>query len=437
MTTKFSQFAAATTLTGAEQPVGLQGGNNVTFTLAQYVTYFQEQPWAANFLPDADATRSLGSATERWTNGYFATQLYVGASNTPVLNSDGGVGRIVKTPAETTAGVTPTDYSKSANPESVLRFGADPTGVADSLAAFNAAQSVGIDYVLVPAGTYYLSANPAAGMWNIASGATFTGPGVLSGQIIQRQGMNSNYTLRIISNAQTTAQLIPLNFELGFYQTASPNAADQFGQTTECWTPAGGSVVWNGELVGTYGSFSHFGSGSLNALYGGSFEGFNSGSATATLIVGVNASANNGGVAAGDPTQTPTNNGAATNLRAVTGLCNNKSSGVVAAAAALYADGPHNTGGGTITNCYGVFVEDQTAGLTNYAIKTGAGLVSFGDLMALRKLVTAGLPAASAANEGYAALVTDATTPTIGAPLVGGGAAWAIAVSTGTQWVTV
>lgn len=37
------------------------------------------------------------------------------------------------------------------------------------------------------------------------------------------------------------------------------------------------------------------------------------------------------------------------------------------------------TGGGTITTAYGVKVEDITAGATNYALYTGAGLVRFGD----------------------------------------------------------
>lgn len=35
--------------------------------------------------------------------------------------------------------------------------------------------------------------------------------------------------------------------------------------------------------------------------------------------------------------------------------------------------------GGTLTNNYGLYIEDQTAGTNNWAIKTGKGLVSFGD----------------------------------------------------------
>jgi hypothetical protein len=46
----------------------------------------------------------------------------------------------------------------------------------------------------------------------------------------------------------------------------------------------------------------------------------------------------------------------------------------------LHIGTPTNTGGGTITTVYGVKVEDQTAGATNYALYTGAGAVRLGAL---------------------------------------------------------
>ena len=57
-------------------------------------------------------------------------------------------------------------------PVNVLDFGADPTGVADSLAAFNAALAVG-NYVVVPIGTYKVT-----GKINIVAGKAFVGLGV-------------------------------------------------------------------------------------------------------------------------------------------------------------------------------------------------------------------------------------------------------------------
>jgi hypothetical protein len=57
-------------------------------------------------------------------------------------------------------------------PVNVLDFGADPTGVADSLAAFNAALAAG-NYVVVPIGTYKVT-----GTINIVAGKAFVGLGV-------------------------------------------------------------------------------------------------------------------------------------------------------------------------------------------------------------------------------------------------------------------
>jgi len=63
----------------------------------------------------------------------------------------------------------------SGAPINVLDYGADPTGVADSLAAFNAALTAG-NYVVVPIGTYKVT-----GTINIVAGKAFVGFGV-SGQ---------------------------------------------------------------------------------------------------------------------------------------------------------------------------------------------------------------------------------------------------------------
>lgn len=51
-----------------------------------------------------------------------------------------------------------------------------------------------------------------------------------------------------------------------------------------------------------------------------------------------------------------------------------------------------NSGGGTMTTNYGLFIQDQTAGSTNYALYTNAGLVRFGDRILPQQATTAGAP---------------------------------------------
>ena len=78
-------------------------------------------------IPGADNTYTLGSATKSYA------QMYLGSAHAPVLNG-GIIGYWPPTPAETAAGVTPTNY---AYPELwVERYGADPTGSTDSGVAF-------------------------------------------------------------------------------------------------------------------------------------------------------------------------------------------------------------------------------------------------------------------------------------------------------------
>lgn len=57
----------------------------------------------------------------------------------------------------------------------------------------------------------------------------------------------------------------------------------------------------------------------------------------------------------------------------------NDGSGALANAIAIRVGTNINDGGGSITNNYGIKVENQTSGATNYAIFTGTGPVKFGD----------------------------------------------------------
>jgi hypothetical protein len=171
---------------------------------------------------------------------------------------------------------------------------------------------------------------------------------------------------------------IPNVFRLGL-NPSFDSTLNQMGVSEEGWTFASNTKNFSGQQVGSYGSWSHFGSGSVNAIYGGAFEAFNAGSGNATVVYGSNGNAYCGGVAAGWPVQTATNNGNCTNLRGVNGRAANISTGTVTTAVGLYAGTSQNTGGGAITTSVGVDVGDQTAGATNYAIRTGLGKIYFGD----------------------------------------------------------
>jgi len=188
----------------------------------------------------------------------------------------------------------------------------------------------------------------------------------------------SPYIMQIVDAGGLNSQIITFNIEQEINPTSAVGYLN-FIFAGEMFTPTSNSQTFTGSQQTIYGSFSHFGSGALTAGYGGDFEAFNSGPAAAGLIAGCTATANNGGVAAGNPVQTPTNNGTATNLRAFDGICKNLSSGTVTNAAAFYAEAAIKPGGGTITNAWGLLVADQTVATNNWAIQTGIGKVQFGD----------------------------------------------------------
>jgi hypothetical protein len=93
---------------------------------------------AQSLIPSVTNTYNIGSPAYTWANGYFGTALYVGGI--PVLTYP-------ITTQETTAGITPTNYLYP--PGNVLRYGADPTGVADSTAAFQSALN-SVSYIVSP-----------------------------------------------------------------------------------------------------------------------------------------------------------------------------------------------------------------------------------------------------------------------------------------------
>jgi hypothetical protein len=88
-----------------------------------------------------------------------------------------------------------------------------------------------------------------------------------------------------------------------------------------------------------------------------------------------------------------------------------------------------------VTNSYGLLLDNVDEGTNNRAIKTGLGLVEFGDALALDPITVAALPAAAAGNKGWMRTVSDSTAvASEGQTCVGGGTATALAFSTGSVW---
>ncbi|MBI4460385.1 MAG: hypothetical protein HY648_10055 [Acidobacteria bacterium] len=79
----------------------------------------------------------------------------------------------------------------------------------------------------------------------------------------------------------------------------------------------------------------------------------------------------------------------------------NKGSGVITNAHGSLIRSTLNSGSGSITNNYGLRIENQTAGTNNWAIKTGTGVVEFGDMASAPILnATTGFRVNSAATDG-------------------------------------
>jgi hypothetical protein len=110
---------------------------------------------------------------------------------------------------------------------SVIDFGADPTGVADSTAAFNSAIAAGVKILLIPAGTYKVSSlNLNKMVWLIGQGRYSS--------TIQITGSGNIHGITVIGDgALSGAQLIRMfGFKLA-YTGAGQTAASG---TNNCWS---------------------------------------------------------------------------------------------------------------------------------------------------------------------------------------------------------
>lgn len=91
-------------------------------------------------------------------------------------------------------------------------------------------------------------------------------------------------------------------------------------------------------------------------------------------------------------------------------------------------------GAGTITNNYAIKIGDVDAGATNYAIQTGTGLLSWGDVEQLKAFAFGSLPTGAA---GMMAYVNNCSTQVWGATADGAGAFKVLTWFNGTNWTVI
>jgi hypothetical protein len=164
---------------------------------------------------------------------------------------------------------------------------------------------------------------------------------------------------------------------------------------------------------------NHYGSGVMTSLYTVSVSAYNRGAGTVGTLTGINL------VAANESTGDVTANFGIQIWHGNDGL------GTVTESRGL--DIADEDGGGPVTTSVALNIRNCTQGTTNYAIKTGTGLVQFGDTLKLASKTVSQLPAASTVP-GALCRVTDSNTATWGATIASGGANSVLAFSNGTNW---
>lgn len=114
--------------------------NGFATGLTNCVTRDGQGKMSADFLPATDNTLNLGSAIRRW----------ITVNGVPLVS----IPSYIITAAEVAASVTPVNFGYA--PGNLIRYGGDPTGVADSTAAFVAAVKCN-QQVYVPPGNFKFS----------------------------------------------------------------------------------------------------------------------------------------------------------------------------------------------------------------------------------------------------------------------------------------
>lgn len=177
---------------------------NLIWTVDNIQGGFTPSAIAASLIPKPTNTWTLGDSTHSWA------QLYLGGNASPVLDIVSGIiGYYPRTPAEIAAGVTPTSYAYA--PLNLLRYGADPTGVAASDSAMTRALAV-CAVSAQNGGRIYLPANPPSGFYlfanpiilNQASGITIYGDGACTAgagpaTVVKYSGTGSTHFIQLTS----------------------------------------------------------------------------------------------------------------------------------------------------------------------------------------------------------------------------------------------
>ena len=124
--------------------------------------------------------------------------------------------------------------------------------------------------------------------------------------------------------------------------------------------------------------------------------------------------------------------GTVTNLSAAA-LSTFSVAGSIDTARALWVQSPSHSA--TVTTNVGVDIGNQAvAGASNFALRTGTGLVQFGDRVSLTPQAFSALTACAAGLEGSVQPVNDSTTAVWGETVTGGGANKVLAYCNGTNW---
>jgi len=171
-----------------------------------------------SIIPNTDNAFDIGSLGDRWHNGYFGTQIFVGSNNAPIVDSSGNVGYWARTAAEIAAGVTPVNFAY--DPGDVRRYGAIGNGTTDDSGAFASAALVsGTHSMMIPytAGGYKIVtpfALPANGTM-IGFGrpqlfATINGTHIVSATSV------ATVTIQDVRFLGTSASTVPLTGFGGF-----------------------------------------------------------------------------------------------------------------------------------------------------------------------------------------------------------------------------
>jgi hypothetical protein len=214
------------------------------------------------------------------------------------------------------------------------------------------------------------------------------------------------------------------------------------------YSGASGGAINGANLTATDQSSGN-GSGTVSSITGANIQGLGSVSSTGQTalvpnIFGVSALARAPFVAnvtneRGGYFQVNTGSGTATvtNFRAVEGFVsiNTGAGGVVTNSAELYARSPSFGVNGTATHQYGLFVEDQTVGGAQNPDSHGIYVAGGGVQVAVHTFSS--LPTCNASQEGRMEAVSDATSATNGATVVGSGAHHVLAYCNSVNWLVV